>query len=62
MTIKEAREYYGIKEGETVYAKGINYLISVNVSRRNVWSLSSSDREKITKDIEALQALLQIAK
>lgn len=60
MTIKEAKEFFGLKETDTVYAKGIRQLVEVN-NRRIGLSLSSYDREKLAEEIEALNVLLRIA-
>lgn len=64
MTIKEAMERFGIKETEAdrIQKKGVMYLMQTTRERLKVWSMASSDRARLEKDIEAYKALLQIAK
>ena len=58
MTKQEAKMQLGIRETDTIAEEGIRYLLGIFEERIRIWSISSSIRDKLTKDIEACKALL----
>ena len=61
MTITNARERFGLKENDTIYADGIKALMETTKQRLNTWSLPNYLKADLAKDLEALEVLLAVA-
>lgn len=58
MTKQEARKYFGLGENEKIDRNGVLLLKKSAEEQLKVWSLTRFHKEKLEKELEALNALL----
>lgn len=61
MTIAQARAYFGLKDGDKVLKSGLESIKAAAQERLAVWSLPTSDKQELRKEIEAVDTLMEIA-
>lgn len=59
MTVQEARDYFGLKDTDSISESGILSIIKSNEEQLKVWSISKQDRAECEQTIQACKVLLK---
>ena len=58
MTKQEARKFFGLSDNDEIVRVGVLQIKKNDEEQLKVWSLSSFQKEKLEKELEACEALL----
>lgn len=61
MTIQEAKNHFGLQDGDRIRREGLLAIKAADEKRLSVWSQSIPEKVKLKLEIEAINVLLIIA-